>query len=187
LAGGNIIIAIENNSIGKVIVEDVMMTDLVYKLYYEKDEVDKKGNVNKYGINTNVRTKDLMVAELYGFVNGGPQFFHSQNLVDQLHAIERNNAGQITSSSYTDAFMAACFCAYTRKMKTLEILPLLSYSNDEVQKEYLNTMENLIEMSSGKKFMQKKELEEELFIIPEDHFNDPNDVDDSTLPFFFKV
>ena len=48
-----------------------------------------------------------MVAELYKFINETPENFKSDVLVNNLHAIERNNAGQMTSSEYSDMFMAS--------------------------------------------------------------------------------
>ncbi len=100
--GGRIIICIENNSIGKAIVEDVAETNLVYYLYHDKKKIDKHGIVTEWGVSTNGQTKPIMLAEAFAKINESPQNFHSQALVDQLNSLERNNAGQVSSKSYTE-------------------------------------------------------------------------------------
>ena len=100
--GGRILLCIENNSIGKAIVEAVAESNLVYYMFHEKEKVDQHGIVTEWGINTNGRTKPIMVAECYSHINEHPQTFHSQELTDQLNSLERNNAGQVTSKAYTE-------------------------------------------------------------------------------------
>ena len=180
LTNGRVILVIENNSIGKSIVEQIQLTDMGYYLYNEKNKIDINGNIIEYGVNTNSRTKSLMTAELYAQVNENPENFKSEELVNQFHAIERNNAGQITSSTYSDMFMACCFCAYARKQKELDILPLLSYNSEELQEQQLNIMSSFIEMSNNKKLANIKINEEENIIVPEN-----TESEESVLPFFF--
>ena len=100
--GGRILLCIENNSIGKAIVEDVAESNLVYYMYHDKEKIDQHGIVTEWGINTNARSKPIMVAECYAHINQTPQFFHSQELIDQLNSLERNNAGQVSSKAYTE-------------------------------------------------------------------------------------
>ncbi len=71
-------------------------------MFHEKDKGDQSGIVTEWGINTNGRTKPLMVAECYSHINEHPSTFHSQELVDQLNSLERNNAGQVSSKAYTE-------------------------------------------------------------------------------------
>ena len=71
-------------------------------MFHERDKVDQHGIVTEWGINTNARTKPLMVSECYSHINEHPQTFHSQDLVNQLNSLERNNAGQVTSKAYTE-------------------------------------------------------------------------------------
>lgn len=194
MCDNRLIIAIENNSIGKSIVEDVMDTDLIYNLYYERDKL-KNGVITEYGISTNARTKPIMVSELYKFVTEGPEYFYSSDLIDQLHAIERNNAGQISSNSFTDLFMAACFCAYVRKMKELEIMPQITQSNDENEQKHFDVIKNIFEMTSCKNMANKQiELEENRFLIslPDEDYTEENDIfirkpNESDLPFYFGI
>ncbi len=106
IMGGRIIIAIENNSIGKAIVEHLQyhVKDFDYTsfMYFEPEKVDSAGRVKEYGINTNSRTKDLMVTSFYEFVTEGPEYFYSEDLITQLNGITRNNAGHISHTSYSD-------------------------------------------------------------------------------------
>lgn len=62
-ANERVLLCIENNSIGKAIVEDVVETDLVYYMYHEKNKVDSHGIVTEWGIATTGKTKPVMVAE----------------------------------------------------------------------------------------------------------------------------
>lgn len=101
-ANNRILLCIENNSIGKSIVEDIVDSNFVYNLYHDKDKIDKHGIVTEWGISTNARTKPIMVSEAYFHINNSPQNIHSQELVNQLNSLERNNAGQVSSRSYTD-------------------------------------------------------------------------------------
>lgn len=190
-SGGRVIVVIENNSIGKSIVEQIQMSDLSYYLYHERDKIDSHGIVTEYGISTNARTKPLMVAEAYARINDYPENFKSEELVNQLHALERSNSGQLTSSAYTDIFMATCFCAYARKQKELDILPLIK-TNELVEKQQMEVMTDIIKMSSPKNYAIKKEEHENLnYVVSEKSIFDENpdnvNVDDNGLPFFFSI
>ena len=109
--GGRILLCIENNSIGKAIVEAVAESNLVYYMYHDKDKIDQHGIVTEWGINTNGRTKPIMTSEMYAHINNHPSTFHSQELIDQLNSLERNNAGQVTSKAYTEKH----FCIKKKK------------------------------------------------------------------------
>ena len=159
-------------------------------MYHDKDKVDKHGIVGEWGVSTNARTKPIMVAESYFWVNNSPEMFHSQELVDQLNSLERNNAGQVSSRSYSDMFMATCFCAYVRKMKELEILPQLQVSADEVQQQNINTVSTLIHAISPIQYSKEQIFErvkkEILGIQPEEEYIPPEEREVFNLPFFFE-
>jgi hypothetical protein len=46
--------------------------------------------------------------------------------------------------------MAAAFCAYVRKLTTLDILPQLNYSNAQLQQGFYNTIKTAAEMMNTK-------------------------------------
>ena len=157
--GQRIILCIENNSIGKTIVEHLLyhVRDFNYMPFIYKDlkKKDMPGmNVDtseyEYGINTNSRTKELMVSLLYDYVKDQPQCLKSQDFIAQMSTIQRTNRGTISSTSFSDMFMAASFCAYVRKMTVLEILPLLNFSNDQIQQNFFNSIKTAAEMMNTK-------------------------------------
>lgn len=145
--GERIILCIENNSIGKAIIEHLLyhVTDFSYNsfIYREKDKDD-------YGVQTNTRTKELMVSMLYDYIVEKPESLKSQDFIAQLSTIQRSNRGTIKSSGFSDMFMAASFCAYVRHATTLEILPLLGVSNSQIQQNFFNTVKTAAEIMNTK-------------------------------------
>lgn len=119
-------------------------------LFYNPDKLHN-GVVTEYGINTNAKTKPLLISSLIDMVEEFPENFSSQELISQLHTIERSNAGLINSKSYTDLFMAACFAAFTRKVKAYDIMPYIQYSNEEIEKNIINDFTDVINMTQPKK------------------------------------
>ena len=148
LVGSRIILCIENNSIGKAIVEHLLyhVQDIDYTsfIYREKDKDGKPKD--EFGIATNTGSKELMVSLLYDSIKDRPDSLHSQNFIGQLSGIIRTARGTIKSSSYSDMFMAAAFCAYVRKLTSLDILPRLNYSNEQLQVGFYNTIKTAAEM-----------------------------------------
>ncbi len=164
--GSRIILCIENNSIGKAIIEHLLyhVKDFNYIPYIYKDYKSKqipgmpvdKSNY-EYGINTNAKTKELMVSLLYDYIKNSPQNVKSEDFINQLSTIERSSRGTISSRSFSDMFMAASFCAYVRKMTALEILPLLGYTNEQIQKNFFDTISNLASMMNVKTLISQQE------------------------------
>ena len=95
---------------------------------------------HEWGINTNTRTKELMVSLLYDLLKEDPSRLKSQDLIAQMSSIQRSNRGTIRSSGYSDMFMSSCFCAYGRKMTELQILPLLDYSNVQISQNFFQSI-----------------------------------------------
>lgn len=188
---GRVILSIENNSIGKSIVEAVQITDLVYYLYYDPSKLSPDGKeIKEYGINTNGKTKPLMTSLAFDWINKYPENIRSEDFINQLHSLERNNAGEISSSNYTDMFMACCFCAYTRKMKELEILPHLTFNAKDLQEREVKFINTFIEMSNPKEYAAQKNIEEKNIlnnVDEEENIINYKKDDDSPLPFFFNV
>ena len=69
--------------------------------------------------------------------------------------IVTTNAGILSHTSYSDMFMACCFCAYVRKMDYLNIMPLISFSNEQIEETAINNVKTIAEISSPIKFAQK--------------------------------
>jgi len=95
IVNNRIILAIENNSIGKSVVEHLM--------YHSENNFNylpfiyKELNAKEIGINTNVKTKELMIANLYDEIKNNPTIIKSEILIAQLSTIERSNSGTIAS------------------------------------------------------------------------------------------
>lgn len=116
IVGQRILLAIENNSIGKAIVEHLLyhVKTFNYIPYIYKDL--KKSEIpgqsidmteHEYGINTNARTKELMVSLLYDAIVEDPSRIKSQNLIGQMSAIQRSNRGTIRSDGFSDRHIVA--------------------------------------------------------------------------------
>ena len=165
LVGPRIILCIENNSIGKAVIEHLLyhVTDFNYMSYIWKDlkkrdipgsNIDTSGY--EYGINTNPRTKELMVSLVYDYIRERPDRLKSQDLIAQMSTIQRTNRGTISSTSYSDMFMSVSFCAYVRRMTYLEIMPLLNFSNDQIQLNFFNSVKSVAEMMNTKLLIKDK-------------------------------
>lgn len=69
-------------------------------------------------------------------------------------------------------FMAASFCAYVRKMTTLEIMPLLSFSNEQIQQSFFNNVKSVADMMNIKLIINKQQslgIDQELHTIEQDN------------------
>ena len=163
IVGQRIKLCIENNSIGKAIVEHLLyhVKDFNYMPHIYKDL--KKSEIpgqaidmreHEYGITTHANSKNLMVSLLYDLLKEEPSRLKSQDLIAQMSSIQRSNRGIIKSSGYSDMFMSACFCAYVRKMTELEILPLLSFSNVQISQDFFNSIKSAANMMNTKLIIQ---------------------------------
>lgn len=159
IVGSRILLCIENNTIGKPIIEHLLyhVKDFNYMPFIYKDF--KKSEIpgqsidmqdHEWGINTNTRTKELMVSLLYDLLKEDPSRLKSQDLIAQMSSIQRSNRGTIRSSGYSDMFMSSCFCAYGRKMTELQILPLLDYSNVQISQNFFQTIKSTADMMNTK-------------------------------------
>lgn len=163
IVGTRIILCIENNSIGKAIVEHLLyhVADFNYLPFIYKDlrrseipgqSIDMQNH--EYGINTNVRSKELMVSLLYDLLKEDPRRLKSQDLIAQMSSIQKSNRGVIKSSGYSDMFMASCFCAYVRKMSELQILPQLDYSSVQISQNFFQSIKSTAELMNTKLIIQ---------------------------------
>ncbi len=94
-------------------------------------------------------------------------------------------------------FMASCFCAYVRKMKELEILPLLSFGGSDVSKSNFEAIKGLMEMTSPLINAKKKTISDTILefgvgsnedLIEEELDNNFHQEDQGIFhtPFFFE-
>ena len=93
--------------------------------------------------------------------------------------------------------MASCFCAYVRKMKELDILPLLSYGNSDVNKNNFEAIKGLMEATSPLKYAKKSIIRDEILEfgggsnedLIEDEFDNSIPIEEQGVfhaPFFFE-
>lgn len=109
----NSLLIIENNSYGTQLTQELSeMDDVSDKLYYTK-VLDSTGKVTKLipGLNTNAKTKPLMMESLYWTIKENPKRVKSEILILELIGL-RNN---LKSDSLTDTLMAISFTYYVSK------------------------------------------------------------------------
>lgn len=136
--GDRIVLAVERNSIGQAVIENLLYRedfDFVPFLYREKGE---------FGINTNVKTKELMVASFAEYLRDNPKGLRSGDLLSQLYGIERASLGTIRSKGSADLFMAACFCAYVRKVQFMELSRMVDFSPEKHEEEILDRVRQTV-------------------------------------------
>lgn len=135
------VLAIENNSIGTAIIENLENLSESDSIDYINYVFSNSKDEFKYGINTNVKTKDQMVTIFYDYINDDPSIIKSSDLIDQFSVIEKRANGSVAAKSnqHDDLFMASCFCAYLKKQTLLDskYLPL-----DSVQKKQEESIED---------------------------------------------
>ena len=120
------------------------VTDINYREYIYKEPKAKE-----FGISTTGISKDMMIGCLTEILKENPKVIHSQSLINQMSAIERNRGGSISSDTFSDLFMASCFCAYARKMKALEIMPMIRLGVDVVDAARTEVFKSLINLNTN--------------------------------------
>ena len=156
VSNSRVILAIENNSIGQAIIEYCINNSKIpIEQYIHSDS-------NRLGINTNPKTKELMIASLIEYINDSPKTtLKSDKIISQISSIERSPNGTIKSSGYTDMVMAAAFCAYVRKRTYLEILPLINKTQEEVNKQQYQLFSDLAKAMDPKYLAEQKTREQQ--------------------------
>jgi hypothetical protein len=153
--GENIILAIENNTIGLAPLEyllevkDINYQNFIYKDPVKKNPGQKNNNKEEWGISTTGISKDLMIGCLVEILKEDPKVIKSQELINQLSGIERTRGGSISSESFSDLFMATCFAAYARKMRAMEIMPLITMGRKKFTQQKFNTFKDFIDINVG--------------------------------------
>lgn len=164
LGNNNIILNIENNTIGKAVLEHLLyhVEDIDYRPFLYKDNVGKH---DEYGTKTTGLTKPLMVGCLVEFLNENEDVsnINSELLIEQFGTIEKTNSGSITSSSYSDLFMATCFCAYLRKKKALDIMPLIELGQKEYDNRLSTQYTQILSLSNTKNMLKQSSKDDDGF------------------------
>jgi hypothetical protein len=108
-----------------------------------------------------------MIGCLTEIIKENPSVIKSQSLINQMSAIERNRGGSISSDTFSDLFMGSCFCAYVRKMKAVEILPLITLGADVVDAARTETLKSFINLNTN--IITPQEEENKKFNIFSEH------------------
>jgi hypothetical protein len=168
IMGNRIILAIENNSYGASIIEDLEEhKDPKYaRLIYTSDP--KKGS----GINTNAKTKPIMVTEMYNQIVENIDTVNSSNLINQLTVIEKKASGTVSAQrgAHDDLFMASAFCAYVKKISSLEFDSKIGMTNKQIKEKTKNIMGSIFVDD-----IKKNTFNEELMEKYGDYYGEPED------------
>jgi len=170
-----ILLCIENNSIGKAVIEHLIyhVKDFNYMPFIYKEKKLDMTDKDEFGISTTGQSKELMVSLFYDHINQNPGCLKSQNLIAQLGTIQRSNRGTVKGSGYSDMFMSGSFCAYVRNKTYLDILPLLGQSNKQVQDTFFNSVKTAAEMMNVKLIIKNSIQQETGYLsIEEDRYRD---------------
>lgn len=120
------------------------MTDINYR-----DHIYKEPKAKEWGISTTGISKDLMIGCLTEIIKENPSVIRSQSLINQLSAIERNRGGSISSDTFSDLFMASCFNAYVRKMRAIDIMPLITLGQTIVDSQRTETLRSFVNLNTN--------------------------------------
>jgi len=194
--GDRIILSVENNTIGQAPIEHLTkyIDDFNYEpyMYYEmKDAKDGKPakKADEPGIKTTGKTKPLMVGCLQQCLTDNIKAFKSATLISQCSAIQRTASGSIKSATYSDLFMATCFCAYVRLKKSIEILPLIEFSSEQIQDKMMDEVKIISDLMNPKKNIRKRDTSNAVIITGEEEFSMSSDINEDDeagifMPFF---
>lgn len=172
---------IENNSYGNQVVEALINDvnfDFSSYLYYQ---IKKSGSID-YGITTTGKNKELIIDCLYEYIINDPKRIKSQDLISELHVIERKGQKiQAAKGYHDDLFMAASFAAFGLKelIKAGEIV--IDQEQKKKQEKYYKSLISNIQLVDPKKdkITKKDNLNnplKDIFITDEELDKDPNDL-----------
>lgn len=110
----NSTLVIERNSYGKTVIDILLRTDIAKNLYYEikTSKAEKKINdvkrqtfeskeTRSYGVNTDNKTRPLMIDLLREIVNNEYKKINSRELIDEIAGLERDKTGKIQHGTTT--------------------------------------------------------------------------------------
>lgn len=145
LVGNRIILCVENNSIGRAPIEHLVnhIHDFNYAPFLYKDNIKNDIYKEQYGIKTTGMTKPLMIGIIIEFLQEKEIEIKSSDLVSQFGCIERSPGGTIKATSYSDLFMATCFCSYVRRKKAIDIMPLVERTQRELDNKFFKNIKTV--------------------------------------------
>jgi hypothetical protein len=158
--GNNIILCIESNTIGLAPIEHLL--NHVHDVNF-RDFIYKEPKSKEWGISTTGISKDMMIGCLTEIIKEDPSVIKSQDLINQMSAIERNRGGSISSETFSDLFMASCFNAYVRKMKASEILPQINMGKSVYDAHRIETLSSFVNLNTN-------------IVTPQEEFNKLNNM-----------
>jgi len=130
--GRRFYLAIENNSFGNQVVED--LEDDYSDIIFSPDD-------RWVGINTNSKTKKIMISIIYDKIKNNPEIINSADLISQLNIMQRKSNGSISAASgyHDDLFMASAISSYCYEMTYDEVIPLLNIKDlSKLDKKIVN-------------------------------------------------
>lgn len=105
----------------------------------------------------------MMIGCFTEIIKEDPSVIKSQDLINQMSAIERNRGGSISSETFSDLFMASCFVSYIRKMKALEIMPMINMGKSVYDAHRIETMASFVNLNTS-------------IVTPQEEFNKQNNM-----------
>jgi hypothetical protein len=106
------IVVVENNSYGNQVIEELNMSDHSVMMYKEKIG----NNVIRSGINTNVKTRPLMIDALYSYIANFPEIVMSRRLaLELIGLVTKSGKVQADVGMQDDIAFSAALAFYVRK------------------------------------------------------------------------
>lgn len=139
------LLIVENNSYGNQVKDYITQNvDFSNKYIYKQKVVSQnaKPGINesyKWGLQTNQRTRPLIMDEIYANVRDCDHLIKQEFLANELAALERHGANmkiEAGTGSHDDACMSFGFCAYVRKYDPPTWFP------SQKQSEQIKTIQN---------------------------------------------
>lgn len=147
-------IIIENNSYGKLVIEELIYDqEYIYNVfsYKEKEEV-------KYGINTNTKTRPLILEAFFNYVKSDPEMIKSNRLsLELLDLADKKGKIQASSGNNDDLVMAFGFICYVREYMSnhLSFVDDLENEDDIVNNDSVNIVDTFRNLNyDDKKYLE---------------------------------
>jgi len=159
-------LVIENNSYGNQVAEAINNTDLSIMMYKEKKGKDQIVP----GLNTNSRTRPLMIDSLYSYISEFPECIKSQRLILELIGLISKPSGRVEADTgcNDDLSLAAACAYYVRKYD-----PPLMIDMPGVQESSLEAIMDLNYGGSNVPFGNQKIIDDVRRKLEDGELDDP--------------
>lgn len=125
------IVTIENNSMGSSVIDMLRMSSIAGNIYFDNNKyfipdstqrLDEKGfaildakNSRSFGINTNAKTREIMMNILFNQVREHKGDFVTKFIIDDLNALVRTPSGRVEAAkgSHDDSIMSYLIALFT--------------------------------------------------------------------------